>query len=223
MTELRPAATMQGRPPLLEREHELGALEGVLTARARGARGLVLIEGPAGIGKSRLIAELREHAGRGPGCASSPRTAATSSASSRSASCGSCSSRRSPTRPSASASWRAPRRPRGRCSRSPARRGRRWRRRVVRGAARPVLADGQPRRRAAAAAGRGRPALVRPAVAAVPGLPCAPARGRGRAARGRPADGRAGHRSRADRRARRRPGRAARCTPARSARRAWRS
>ena len=44
---------------LLERERELGALEAAVTATADGAASLVLVEGPAGIGKSRLLAEAR--------------------------------------------------------------------------------------------------------------------------------------------------------------------
>jgi DNA-binding CsgD family transcriptional regulator len=46
--------------PLLEREHELALLEQLLTA-GEGA-GPVVVEGPAGIGKTRLLAELRERA-----------------------------------------------------------------------------------------------------------------------------------------------------------------
>ena len=85
------------------------------------------------------------------------------------------------------------------------------RRRVVRGAARPVLARAQPRRGGAAAAGGRRPALVRPAVAAVLRLPRAAARGPADPAAGRPARGRARHRPRAARRDRARPGRHAAC------------
>jgi DNA-binding CsgD family transcriptional regulator len=48
--------------PLLERDQELSALAELLAAGGRGSSGLVLIEGTAGIGKSRLIAELRERA-----------------------------------------------------------------------------------------------------------------------------------------------------------------
>lgn len=51
---------------LLEREREIGALEGVLSDAGTGSSGLLLVEGPAGIGKSCLIDELRERArGRG--------------------------------------------------------------------------------------------------------------------------------------------------------------
>jgi DNA-binding SARP family transcriptional activator/DNA-binding CsgD family transcriptional regulator len=49
-------------PPLLEREHELGQLDRLLDA-AREARGrLALVDGPAGIGKTRLLEEARERA-----------------------------------------------------------------------------------------------------------------------------------------------------------------
>jgi DNA-binding NarL/FixJ family response regulator len=47
---------------LLEREQELSALDRLLTGAVHGGPRLVLIEGAAGIGKSRLIAELRERA-----------------------------------------------------------------------------------------------------------------------------------------------------------------
>jgi DNA-binding CsgD family transcriptional regulator len=48
---------------LYEREAELAALLQALTAARSGDGGLVLIEGPAGIGKSRLLAEARAIAG----------------------------------------------------------------------------------------------------------------------------------------------------------------
>ena len=48
--------------PLLEREQELGALEGLLRSGDAAGSGLVVVEGPAGIGKSRLIGELRRRA-----------------------------------------------------------------------------------------------------------------------------------------------------------------
>jgi DNA-binding CsgD family transcriptional regulator len=63
MTEPRPAApgALSGSP-LLEREQELSALDELLSAAAQSGPRLVLVEGSAGIGKSRLIAELRAHA-----------------------------------------------------------------------------------------------------------------------------------------------------------------
>ena len=48
--------------PLLEREQELRALDQMVSATADGISGLVVVEGAAGIGKSRLLAELRERA-----------------------------------------------------------------------------------------------------------------------------------------------------------------
>lgn len=47
---------------LLEREREVTALERMLGAAEEGRSGVVVVEGPAGIGKSRLIGELRDRA-----------------------------------------------------------------------------------------------------------------------------------------------------------------
>ena len=47
---------------LFERARELAELEAALTAAANGEGSLVLVEGPAGIGKSRLLAEFRRRA-----------------------------------------------------------------------------------------------------------------------------------------------------------------
>ena len=55
-------AARSGLGDLLEREAELEALDRSITDAAAGRAGLVLIEGPAGIGKSRLIAEARRRA-----------------------------------------------------------------------------------------------------------------------------------------------------------------
>src|SRR5688572_6079930 len=52
------------QPALLERETELAALEQALDDARRGAGRLLVIDGPAGIGKTRLMRELRESAGR---------------------------------------------------------------------------------------------------------------------------------------------------------------
>jgi predicted ATPase len=47
---------------LLEREHELEAVGALLARAAAGAGGLLVVEGPAGIGKSRLLDAAREQA-----------------------------------------------------------------------------------------------------------------------------------------------------------------
>src|SRR3954453_13246250 len=63
MTNPRPEAVGVLAPsPLLEREQELSVLDAILGEAAHGGSRLVVIEGTAGIGKSRLIAELRERA-----------------------------------------------------------------------------------------------------------------------------------------------------------------
>jgi DNA-binding CsgD family transcriptional regulator len=51
--------------PLLERERELEALAAAVGAAAEGTSGLVLVEGPAGIGKSRLLAAAKTLADEG--------------------------------------------------------------------------------------------------------------------------------------------------------------
>src|SRR5689334_172867 len=48
--------------PLLEREAELGAVAAALAAAATGRGGSLLVEGPAGIGKTRLLESARSAA-----------------------------------------------------------------------------------------------------------------------------------------------------------------
>ena len=49
--------------PLLERERELDAIGDLLAAARQGGGGALLIEGPAGIGKSSLLTASRAAAG----------------------------------------------------------------------------------------------------------------------------------------------------------------
>jgi AAA ATPase domain len=58
---------------LLERERELETLATVIEAAAEGTAGFVLVEGPAGIGKSRLLAEARKLAQERELCVRSAR------------------------------------------------------------------------------------------------------------------------------------------------------
>ena len=62
----RPEGSSVDRRPsrLHERERELEALDLQISGTLRGRSGLVLFEGPAGIGKSRLVAEARSAAAR---------------------------------------------------------------------------------------------------------------------------------------------------------------
>lgn len=53
------AATVATTPLLLEREHELEAVGDAIARASGGAGGMVLIEGPPGVGKSRLLAAAR--------------------------------------------------------------------------------------------------------------------------------------------------------------------
>ena len=58
--------TRANHGPLLEREEELEAIEVALAAASLGEGALLLIEGEAGIGKSRLlIGAERRHTGTG--------------------------------------------------------------------------------------------------------------------------------------------------------------
>ena len=190
---------------LLERDRELESLRAALAEAVGGEGRLALVEGPAGIGKSRLLAELRGRARR--------RTmrvlAARGSELEREFPFGVVRQLFEPpsaTRTPASAGSPAPPRPRGRSSRLPSSTPRPPARRDLRRAPRPLLAHGERRGGRAAAAVRRRPALVRPPVAALPRLPRPPARGHAGAGRRDAAEHRPGHRSRADRRDRPRPG-----------------
>src|SRR3954469_6143407 len=50
--------------PVLERRHEIERVDAVLRGVARGAGRVVIVEGPAGIGKSRLLEVVRAGAER---------------------------------------------------------------------------------------------------------------------------------------------------------------
>jgi hypothetical protein len=54
--------TTADRPLLLERDRELAALSAAAADAAAGTARLVVVEGPAGIGKTRLLATLRADA-----------------------------------------------------------------------------------------------------------------------------------------------------------------
>ncbi|MGZ5411222.1 MAG: AAA family ATPase, partial [Solirubrobacterales bacterium] len=53
---------MPTTPNLLERDSELASIDALIEQARDGRAGLALVEGPAGIGKSRLLAELRRRA-----------------------------------------------------------------------------------------------------------------------------------------------------------------
>lgn len=57
-----PGPGERGPDGLLERDHALGVLDGLVLAALEGESALALVEGPAGIGKSRLLAAARERA-----------------------------------------------------------------------------------------------------------------------------------------------------------------
>lgn len=60
MSRTRPtAASAPDQDRLVERDRELATLTGALDALTEGRHGLLLIEGPAGIGKTRLLGEAR--------------------------------------------------------------------------------------------------------------------------------------------------------------------
>jgi hypothetical protein len=161
---------------LLERDAELAALERAMANAAGGAGRLVVIAGPAGIGKSGLLADLRAESGTelavlparagelerefGFGVVRQLFEAAVAE------------------KPDVALAGAAG--PAARVLGAPGGR----RRRVVRRPPRPLLAHRQPRGGAAAAARRRRPALVRPPVAALPRLPRPAPRGAARPARG---------------------------------------
>ena len=161
---------------LLERDHELAAVsEGLALARAGAGRCLV-VEGPAGIGKSALLLAARAQARDSAFDVSSGAGGELETdfpygvvrqlfepAWQRARSGGSAHGRRSHGTPRA----RGP-------GRSDAGDGRQSR---PRGAARPLLADREPHRSGAAGGRCGRRPLVRRCLAALPALPAAPRRG----------------------------------------------
>ena len=57
------ASSLRGTRALLDRERELAELDAIVAEAATGHGRLVLMEGPAGIGKSGLLTGLRERAG----------------------------------------------------------------------------------------------------------------------------------------------------------------
>jgi DNA-binding winged helix-turn-helix (wHTH) protein/predicted ATPase len=61
---MREAATVFGAEPIIGREKELSFLREKLQAALHGTGSVVFITGPAGIGKTRLVRELRNHAAR---------------------------------------------------------------------------------------------------------------------------------------------------------------
>ena len=172
------------RPPrgLLERDDELDEVGAALARLAAGEGGVVVFEGPAGIGKTRLLTELRKRAlATAPAC--STRARACSSATTASASRASCFPASRRRADCSAAAPRAVRRRRGGAHDSSFA--------VLDGA---FHAHRRARGARPARALRRRPAVERPRVAALRRLP--------RAARRGPADPRRG--DRAHRRARRR-------------------
>src|SRR5262249_31050333 len=162
-----------GNSLLLERDRELQVVDGLVQDALDARPAVALVQGPAGIGKTRLLAEAREKAGAegvrvltarggelerglpfgvvGPAL----RAAVVRAGSGRSRRAGTLAHRLGER---GGPRVRAPR------GRAPSGRS------LVRDPVRAVLADGEHRRGAAAAAGDRRPALVRSRIAAVPGL-----------------------------------------------------
>jgi hypothetical protein len=63
MAQPWPSRRVSGEGPLLERDRELEMLDGFVRGVLAGEAVVALVEGPAGIGKSRLLAEARSRAG----------------------------------------------------------------------------------------------------------------------------------------------------------------
>ena len=61
---MREAATTIGAEPIIGREKALSFLLEKLAAALHGKGSVVFVTGPAGIGKTRLVRELRHHAAR---------------------------------------------------------------------------------------------------------------------------------------------------------------
>ena len=169
-----------GRPTpggevLLERDHELQSLDRVVQAARAGEAVLALIEGPAGIGKSKLLTQAGEMAG----AAGYDVLRARGSDLERELPYGIVRQLFEPLlldpdgRERLLSGLRASRRS---CVRS-AGCGGRGERRWVRCSARSVLADREPRGGAPTVPVDRRSALVRPVVVAVPCVSRAPARG----------------------------------------------
>ena len=209
----RELAGALARMTLIERDAEVAALDAAIAEAAAGQRAAA---GDRRAGRDRQVRPARRPARprRRPAARARRARVASSSASSASASCASCSRPTSPTRRAAPAALAGAAAPAASVFGAPERRGE--------GVASFAALHGlfwlavQPRRGAAAAAGGRRPALVRPAVAALPRLPRAAARGRCRSSSPRRVrSGEPGTRPDAARRARRTTRRAHASSPAR--------
>ena len=62
MSEAEASPLPLSRGPLLEREREVASLDALVRQAVAGEAGVALVEGPAGIGKTRLLIEVRERA-----------------------------------------------------------------------------------------------------------------------------------------------------------------